>query len=243
MHRMLAKWWNNSRFVDHSQLRRLFSSVDQLHPPMRGCRIRLQIGCLFCLGASSVACSTLPVPTRAAESAEVSQLDNLPRAEDGISAVSPAGRIVCENLAADFVTDLDLRQTPSLTEPDPRSPFRDPEFSTCLIRVTDRQSDISPDDASLGLKNEYSRVQSFNTGGSKLIIRGTDGTWYLYDAFSLRPLEQLFLDSEPRWDASDPNLLHFSEETRLIAYDIRSGETLVVHEFAGDFPGQTLAAV
>jgi hypothetical protein len=141
------------------------------------------------------------------------------------------------------VTDLELRQTPSLPEPDPRTPFRDPAFGTCLVRVTDRRSDISSDDASLGLKNEYSRVQSFNADGGKFIIRGTDGTWYLYDAFSLLPLEQLFLDSDPRWDASDPNLLYFSEESRLMAYDIRSGGTSVVHEFARDFPGQTLAAV
>ena len=149
----------------------------------------------------------------------------------------------CSDPQPPFVTDFEVRQTPSLGEPPAREPFADPVFGTCLVRVTDRTTDLSPDDTSAGLKNEYSRVQSFNADGSRLLVRGIDGTWYLYDAHTLQPLAELPLGGEPRWDAADPDLLYFSDETRLMAYNVSSGEQTLVHEFADDFPDQTLAAV
>jgi hypothetical protein len=149
----------------------------------------------------------------------------------------------CADPQPPFVTDFEVRQTPSLPEPPARVPFRDPVFGTCLARVTDRSSDLTPDDTSAGLKNEYSRVQSFSADGSRLLVRGIEATWYLYDAHELQPLGELPLGVEPRWDGADPELLYFSEETRLMAYNVRSGEQTLVHEFADDFPNQALAAV
>jgi hypothetical protein len=142
-----------------------------------------------------------------------------------------------------LVTDFEVRQTPSLPEPAARVPFRDTVFGTCLVRVTDRSADLSLDDSSEGLKNEYSRVQSFNADGSRILVRGIEATWYLYDALTLKPLGEIPLGVEPRWDARNPDLLYFSEETRLMAYDVQTGEQSLVHDFAADFPGQSLAAV
>ena len=156
-----------------------------------------------------------------------------------------AASLVCPDPQPPFVTDLDVRQTPSLPEPAPREPFRDAVFGTCVVRVTDRTADLSPDDDSPGLKNEYSRVQSFNADGSRILVRGINATWYLYDAATLEPTGQLPFGGpvDPRWDASDPDLLYYTEETRLMAYDVRSEEQSLVHDFADDFPGQSLAAV
>ena len=149
----------------------------------------------------------------------------------------------CADPQPPFVTDFEVRQTLSLPEPPARVPFRDPVFGTCLARVTDRTADLSPDDTSAGLKNEYSRVQSFNADGSRLLVRGIEATWYLYDAHTLKPLARLPLGDEPRWDQADPELLYFSHGTRLVAYNVRSGKQTLVHEFADDFPDQALAAV
>ena len=77
----------------------------------------------------------------------------------------------CHDPPLSYITDLQVRQTPVLSEPEPRVPFRDPVFGTCLVRLTDRANDLSPDDPSAGLKNEYSRVQSFNADGSRLLLR------------------------------------------------------------------------
>ena len=141
------------------------------------------------------------------------------------------------------VTDLKVRQTPDLPEPPARVPFRDPVFGTCLVRVTDRKADLTLDDPSAGLKNEYSRVQSFNADSSRVLVRSIEASWYLYDADSFRLLGQLPIEVEPRWDASNPDLLYYSEETRLMAYNVGSGDQSLVHDFAPDFPGQSLVAV
>jgi hypothetical protein len=133
---------------------------------------------------------------------------------------------------------------PSLDEPPARQWYTDPVFGTCVVRVTDRGSDPSPGDPSTGLVNEYARIQSFNANGSRLLGRGTDGTWYLYDALTLGPpLAELPLDVEPRWDAQDPNLIYYSEETRLMSYNVQTEGQTLVHEFADDFSGQNLSAV
>lgn len=142
-----------------------------------------------------------------------------------------------------LVTDLEVRQPPSLAEPAARAPFRDVVFGSALVRVTDRQADLSSDDASRGLKNEYSRVQAFNADGSRILVRGTEYESFLYDAASLEPLGRLPVELEPRWDAQDPDLIYFSDETRLMAYNLASGEQTVVHDFAEDFPEQSLPAV
>ena len=142
-----------------------------------------------------------------------------------------------------LVSSIAIHPAPDLTEPAPRQWFTDPAFGTCLVRVTDRANDTSPDDTSIGLVNEYARVQSFNADGSRLLVYGTDGAWYLYDAQSLLPLGQLPLEVEPRWDADDPNLVYYSDETRLMSYNVQTAEQTEIHDFADDFPGQDLVAV
>jgi hypothetical protein len=143
----------------------------------------------------------------------------------------------CPGPETAFTGGLEVRQVPEMPEPPARVPFRDPVFGACIVRVTDRLTDLSAGDSSTGLKNEYSRVQSFNADGSRILVRGTEATWYLYDAVSFQPLGQLPLDSEPRWSAIDPDILYFSSETQLISHNIATSEQAVVHDFADDLPG------
>jgi hypothetical protein len=150
---------------------------------------------------------------------------------------------LCSGGEPEYITDLDVYQTPQLDEPAPRTAFRDPVFGTCLFRVTDRNADISPGDDSRGIKNEYSRVQSFNADGSLFIARSLEMYWYVYDSASLQPLGEIPIDVSPRWDAQDPDLVYFIEETRLRSYDLSSGTRSTVHEFVDDFPGQNIVMV
>jgi len=205
----------------------------------------LVAGIVACNPSDSSAPTPGETPPAPAETPSPPATSAPPPAASPASTASalPSDSTLCPDPQPPFVTDFEVRETPSLDEPPARVPFRDPVFGTCLVRVTDRTADLSPDDASAGIKNEYSRVQSFNADGSRLLARGIEATWYLYDAHTLQPLGELPLAVEPRWDAADPDLLYFSDETRLMAYDVRSGEQTLVHEFADDFPGQTLAAV
>ncbi len=141
------------------------------------------------------------------------------------------------------VKDLFVNDVPAIKEPEPRTLFDDPVFSTCLVRVTDRKTNISPGDNAKGLKNEYSRVQSLNVDGSLLLSYSTDGNWYLYDAISLQPVGQLPIWHEPRWDADDLDLLYYSEETRLMSYRISNAQKILVHEIVDEFTRINLAEV
>jgi hypothetical protein len=136
-------------------------------------------------------------------------------------------------------------QAPNMTEPAPRVPFRDASFGACVVRVTDRDHDVAAGDNSPGLKNEYSRVQAFNADESRILVMGLHATWYVYDAATLQPLAKLPFDGavEPRWHATDPNTLFWVQGTQLSSCDVRTGVSTLVHDFAQDFPGQSLAAV
>ena len=150
----------------------------------------------------------------------------------------------CPALESPFITDLEIHQGQDIPEPEPRVPFQDPVYGTCLIRVTDRESDpLNPGDPSRGLKNEYARVQSFNADESLLLVRSSESFWYVYDAHTLQLLGEVPAYVEPRWDAENPTLLYFTEETRLLSYDIQTGEQDLVRDFAADVPGEDLAAV
>ena len=144
---------------------------------------------------------------------------------------------------AAFVTGTSVYALPDFTEYSARQWFTDPTFDTCVVRATDRDTDMSADDISTGLGNEYARVQSFNSDGTRLLVRGTDGSWYLYNAQTLQPIAQLPLEVDPRWDANNPELIYYSADTCLISYNVQTEQNVVLHEFSDDFPGQILTAV
>lgn len=149
----------------------------------------------------------------------------------------------CSDLQFKFLTDLEVYPVPDLNQPQPHTPYIDPVFGTCVVRATNRSTDLPAGDHSGGIKNEYSRVQSFNADGSLFIAYSTEGNWYIFDAASLNPLGQIPITHEPRWDAEDPHLIYFTEESRLMSYRTSNGQQHLVHEFADDFPGLDLAAV
>lgn len=208
---------------------------------------------IFFLATAALACN-LPSrlsPTPGVTTGAGSETPSLSATSVSPQATSPVPRGATSTLCSDpqppLISDLEVYQTPGMPEPAARVPFRDPVFGTCLVRVTDRKADLTPGDTSAGLKHEYSRVQSFNADGSRILARGINATWYLYDTGTLQPIEQIPIGSDPRWDAADPNILYYSEETRLMTYDVSSREATLVHEFASDpalrSAGQTLAAV
>lgn len=172
-------------------------------------------------------------------------VDEEANAPDEVGGEIATERDACPGYAAEtaFVTDMEVYAVPDLSEPVPRQWFGDPTFDTCLVRVTDRNNDLSADDSSSGMVNEYARVQSFNADDTLFLARGTEGTWYLYDVEALEPLGEVPLEVEPRWDSDDPNLIYYFDETRLMSYDFASKVHKEVHEFAREFPGQHLAAV
>jgi hypothetical protein len=130
-----------------------------------------------------------------------------------------------------------------MDEPVRGNSFRDPVFGTCLVRVSDWEADLPEVGVQRGLKNEYARVDSFNADESLMLLYSTDGEWFLYDAANLTPLGELPLGVEPRWDAQDPDLIYHMDETRLMAFDLNSGGSSLVREFASDLNMGSINAV
>ncbi|MFN2275938.1 MAG: hypothetical protein ACK2TX_13950 [Anaerolineales bacterium] len=161
----------------------------------------------------------------------------------GSAAGSEAAAFDCPAKIPDWVVGMEPRRAGPQPEPAPRTAYVDPTYGTCVIRVTDRATDPEDNDPSPGLKNEYSRVQSFNADGSLLLLRSLEANWYLYDARVLEPLAQLPLGVDPRWDPLEPLRIYSIDGTRLLATDLRAGLQTVVHDFQEDFPGRPLAAV
>jgi len=193
----------------------------------------LLAGCGGSLPLEEEATAPVPAATSAGPAPEVGPTDSAPSSA-GCPAYPPGSSLT---------TSIEVYAVPALEEPAARQWFTDPTFGTCLVRVTDRAQDLSPDDTSTGMVNEYSRVQSFNADGSRLLVRSTDGAWYLYDAQALQPIGPLPVAAEPRWDADDPDALYFSDRTQLLSLDVTSGGATLVHDFAADLPGQQLSAV
>jgi hypothetical protein len=202
--------------------------------------LSLNLIILGLLGFVLAGCGPRDEPSiRDAEESPSSSQVGLPTANIGDGLSQP----LCPEPQPPLITDLETRKPPSMAEPVPRSPFRDPIFGTCLVRVTDRTMDLAADDPSRGMKNEYSRVQSFNADGSLVLVRSIEAEWYIYDTLTLLPLGRLPPATEPRWDAQDPQLVYDCDETRLMAYNVETGERTLIRDFTNDLPGQSLAAV
>ena len=185
----------------------------------------------------------LTISLASCTSTPMSQATTLPDATLPVTTPPRSGLaapLQCSDAEPPPITDLAVRQPPATSEPAPRAAFRDPVFGRCLVRVTDRVNDKTE---AGGLKNEYARVQAFNADESRILVMGTQGGWYLYDAQTLQPLGVLPLGIDPRWSETNPDIIYVSDETRLMAYNIATQQTALVHEFADDFPGQRLAAV
>lgn len=132
-----------------------------------------------------------------------------------------------------------------MAKPAARAPYRDQIFGSCVTRVTDTAADLSSSDASKGMKNEYSRVNSWNADQSKILIRSLNAYWYVYDAATLKPIKTLSADGtiDPRWDATDPDILYFIDGSSLKKYNVATDAVATIKNFTAEFPGKNISAV
>ncbi len=113
----------------------------------------------------------------------------------------------------------------------------DPVYHTTIRRVTDRVQDGY---ASPAVVNEYARIDPENADGTRALLRGVDGAWYLYETATWRLLREVGFrgnpDPEPRWDGADPALVYFVEGPCLWRYNVATDQTALVHDFRDEDP-------
>jgi hypothetical protein len=151
--------------------------------------------------------------------------------------------IPCVDPQPTFIRTLVTKQEENIPEPVPHTPFRDPIFGGCVVRVTDRQNDLPKEDPSKGLKNAYSRIQSFNADGTLIMVRSLEANYYIYDAMTLDILGALPSMNDPRWSNLYPQLIYDIGELTLMSFNLTNGEHRLIHDFSEDFPDQDIAAV
>lgn len=121
-------------------------------------------------------------------------------------------------------------------------PYSDPAYGTCVVRVTDHETEAPSGFA----RNDYSRRQAFNADGSMLLVYAYNGYWHVYDANDLSYIRQLSMggsEVEPQWHPTNPELLYIfphnggmtiSEynvltDTRRVVADFRNVESIAGH--------------
>lgn len=124
---------------------------------------------------------------------------------------------------------------PGLPRPPKGSPQLDPVYGTCVVRVTEHDREPPKGFA----RNDYSRRQAFNAGGTRLLVEAQDGRWHLYDALTLqhvRVLNELAGDAEPQWHPTDPDALYFLPNNgvgmKLYRLDVRTGQREIAADLA-----------
>jgi hypothetical protein len=115
-------------------------------------------------------------------------------------------------------------------------PFKDTNFHTTIIRMTDKTEYRDP-----GIENEYSKTDPENCDGTIVILRGNTGEWYLYDPTTYE-MKKLFgswffdgVEPEPKWSTTDPKILFYIYETELRTCNVDTDASSLVHDFSSDF--------
>ena len=127
---------------------------------------------------------------------------------------------------------------PAVALPAKGSSIADPNFHTTITRISDKTVDGY---SGPGIQNEYARTDPENSDGTHVILRGNDGTWYLYNTANNQMIKQLNIEGggeepEPKWEANNPKIFYYLFGTELRTYNIDTDASTVIHDFKAEFP-------
>jgi len=107
------------------------------------------------------------------------------------------------------VTSQTVMAIPNIPKPDKGVHFLDPNYGTCVVRVSDHANDS--DTIANRIVPDYSRRQVFNADQSRMLLLASDGFWHLYDANDYSHIRRVSLQGDSvefQWHPTDPNLLY-----------------------------------
>ena len=99
---------------------------------------------------------------------------------------------------------------PDIDMPELHKSYIDPIFKTKIIRIS------SPEQVNgvSRIRHYYSKSNPFNADESRAIMYGSEGSIWLYDTSSWKPLNSLKIissDPEIQWHPTDPNIFYFMD--------------------------------
>ena len=135
---------------------------------------------------------------------------------------------------------------PVTTKPVKGTEVVDPEYGTCMTRVTDHKNEPPRGGYSV---NEYSRKQAFNADDSMILILDNSGFWHVYDGNDFSYIKELngpAGDAEMQWHPTDPNILWYQATNggiRVNQLDIAQNTATVLVDFTGRLPWSDVSRV
>lgn len=117
------------------------------------------------------------------------------------------------------------------------TPYKEANFKTDITRITDIKHG-NPLAKAKGMTNEYARMDPVNADSSLLLLHSSNGKWFLYDLKTLK-LKERILDQgrrEPRWHATDPNILFYTKDRKFYKYHVNSKKKEVLYDAKKDYP-------
>ena len=163
----------------------------------------------------------------------------------------PASTDVCRTVVAQnsvLRTGMDNARIPGLPRPGWGRYITDPNYGTCVARVTGNVS--MPNQPYV--RNDYSRRQAFNANDTYMLMAARDGYWFLYDALTMKRIRRLAGpagDAEPQWHPTNPNLLYFLNRNgigmQIHVLDVRTNQRKLASDMGPHvrkiWPGATTA--
>lgn len=127
-----------------------------------------------------------------------------------------------------------LTSATAMNKPNKNAAFSEPNFKTCVTRVTDHAAEGLATSA----RTEYSRRQMFNADDTRQLVVSGDGYYHLYDV-KTRALVKKFPsfgeDPEIQWHPTNPDLFYYAPhrggEMALREMNTVTGVSRVVGDF------------
>ncbi len=121
---------------------------------------------------------------------------------------------------------------PKLAKPPVGVSFKDPVFSTNIVRLTDAAAKKSA-----GFICYYPKLNPFNADETKIMIYERGGRWHLFarggNYLGLLPVKKTQTDPQPRWHPTDPNVLYWFDANKVVQYNIATRKLVALATFAG----------
>ena len=172
---------------------------------------------------------------------------------DAVGPPDDAGALSCYDIhpyTRGSLGNFPNRVPSAAAEPAVGACVTDPGFRTTVCKVADATS-FSSSEAQGVLRPVYSRWRHFNSSGEYYFLEkqgdtptgSGHGQTVFYrssnDAFAKASDINGHESAELRWDGSGakPTTLYYVQECMFREYDMMSGQTQLVHDFAQDFPG------
>lgn len=164
----------------------------------------------------------------------------------GFSVICACLAIVClfqpENAFADFTGFIThkniINRSDSASRPGLLVNFIDNDFGVTLKRITNASTNYGGLGDTTFVRHEYSKIQSWNSDGSYVVMFGNNGDWFLFNGTTysyIKPLSSVpgVIGEGPRWHPTDPDLFYYCSGNKFYRYKVSTDTSTLLRTFTG----------